>query len=222
MVALILPKLFATPLAWIQLCHIVMNCIDVPGNICGSWEWFVTDLAFVLRILVFGFWMDGQARLRIIAFATIAALEWGLFCCSCGAALSIPMNPLHVTLQTWFLWKSSLAKGADQQRGLVWLLHMRFNCRLCGENLKKKFSFVKQWKLDNFYSMKISKICKIKYKTVVKKIQTFYLVAKLTREAFAHVVMEALNVGQEVVLLQEQLVADKALEGLAVVRGGKM
>ena len=49
--------------------------------------------------------------------------------------------------------------------------------------------------------MKITKICKIKYKTVVKSIQTFYLVAKLTREAFAHVVMEALNVGQEVVLL---------------------
>ena len=70
--------------------------------------------------------------------------------------------------------------------------------------------------------MKITKICKIRYKTVVKKIQTFYLVAKLTREAFAHVVMEALNVGQEVVLLQEQFVADKALEGLAVVGGGKM
>ena len=87
---------------------------------------------------------------------------------------------------------------------------------------KKKFSFVKQWKLDNFYSMKITKICKIRYKTVVKKIQTFYLVAKLTREAFAHVVMEALNVGQEVVLLQEQLVADKALEGLAVVRCSEM
>ena len=56
-----------------------------------------------------------------------------------------------------------------------------------------------------------------------KKIRTtLYLVTKLTREAFPHIVMEAFDVGQEVVLLQEQLVADKALEGLAVVRGGEM
>ena len=49
-----------------------------------------------------------------------------------------------------------------------------------------------------------------------------YLVTVLAREAFAHVIMEALNVGQEVVLLQEQLVADKAFKCLAVVGGGKM
>jgi len=34
--------------------------------------------------------------------------------------------------------------------------------------------------------------------------------------------MEALDVGQEVVLLEEQLVADEAFEGLAVVRCRKM
>ncbi len=49
-----------------------------------------------------------------------------------------------------------------------------------------------------------------------------YLVAELAREAFAHIIMEALYVGQEVVLLQEQFVADKAFKCLAVVRGGKM
>ena len=175
-----------------------MNCINVTGNICGSREWFVTDLAFVLRILVFGFWVDGQARLRIIAFSTITALEWGLLSCNTGTGLSIPMNPLHVTLKTWFLWKSPLAKGADQQRGLVWLLHVRFNCRLCSENLKKSCGSLNNEK-ENFLSLRNTEVCK--KKTVVTVFQTIYLVAKLAREAFAHVVMEALNVGQEVVLL---------------------
>ena len=48
------------------------------------------------------------------------------------------------------------------------------------------------------------------------------LVAVLARKALADVIVEPLNVGQEVVLLQEQLVADEAFKGLPVVRGGKV
>jgi hypothetical protein len=44
-----------------------------------------------------------------------------------------------------------------------------------------------------------------------------HLVTVLAGEALANVVMEPLNVCKEVVLLEEQLVADKALEGLPVV-----
>ncbi len=43
------------------------------------------------------------------------------------------------------------------------------------------------------------------------------LVAVLTGKALADVVVKTLDVGQEVVLLKEQFVADEALEGLPVV-----
>jgi predicted Zn-dependent protease with MMP-like domain len=39
----------------------------------------------------------------------------------------------------------------------------------------------------------------------------------LARKALAHVVMESLDMSQEVVLLQEQFVADETFEGLPVV-----
>ena len=48
------------------------------------------------------------------------------------------------------------------------------------------------------------------------------LVAKLAGEALADVVVEALDVREEVVLLQEQFVADETLEGLPVVRSGEV
>jgi hypothetical protein len=48
------------------------------------------------------------------------------------------------------------------------------------------------------------------------------LVAKLAGKALADVVVEALDVREEVVLLQEQFVADETLEGLPVVRSGEV
>lgn len=48
------------------------------------------------------------------------------------------------------------------------------------------------------------------------------LVAVLTGEAFCNLVVKSFDVSEKVVLLQEQFVADEALERLPVVGGGEM
>ena len=48
------------------------------------------------------------------------------------------------------------------------------------------------------------------------------LVTVLTGEAFGNVVVVPFDVSEEIVLLQEQLVADEALERLPVVGGGEV
>ena len=94
-----LPELFLTPLAWINLGHVVVDCINVPGNICFSWEWLVTDFTLVLRVLMFCFWMDCQARLWLVTLPTIHALEGGLLRLGGWSFFPNPGNPLNVMIK---------------------------------------------------------------------------------------------------------------------------
>ena len=186
--------------------------------------------------------MNSQAGLWLVTFATIHTLVRGLLHRIGRNLAPFLVNLLDVTLQTWLLRKSSLAKWTDQQRVLVLLLHVWFDGRLCCEHLKwfrklfviyafENFSTITvitlpMWKFTSFISSQwttlLLSVSLTTAKYQLQNLNGFYLVAKLTRETFANVIVEALDVCQEVVLLQEQLVADKTFESLAIVWRGKM
>ncbi len=130
-----LPEFLPTPLAWVQLGHVV-NGVDVTGDVGRTRKWLITNFAFVLCVLVFGFRMNSQARLWFVTFATIHTLVRGLLRRVGRNLAPFLVNFLDVTLQTWLLRKSSLAKWTNQQRVLVLQLHVRFDGRLCCEDLK--------------------------------------------------------------------------------------
>lgn len=70
-------KLLATPSAGESLGEVV-DGVYMPGHIGCSGEGLVTQLTFVLGVLVLGLGMNGQSRLRFVGFATGLAFEWML------------------------------------------------------------------------------------------------------------------------------------------------
>ena len=88
------PEVLATPLARIQL-GLGVNGFYVPGHVGRPRKRLAADLALVLCVLVLCLAVDGQTRLRLVAFATGHAFVRSLLR-SCTPLLDI--TPLFVNL----------------------------------------------------------------------------------------------------------------------------